>query len=79
MRGALTLGELRGRLAVLSVECEKCGRAGRYSVAGLIATHGKDTTLPDLAASMAESCEQPSTSASLNHCPVKFPDLVNLQ
>ena len=50
MRGAVTLGVLRSRLAELSVVCEKCGRSGRYGLAGLIATHGENTGLPDLAA-----------------------------
>jgi len=79
MRGAVTLGDLRGRLAMLSVECEKCGRAGRYRLAGLIAAHGEDTSLPDLASSLAKSCEQPSSSGSLSYCPIRFPDLADLR
>lgn len=79
MRGAVTLGDLRGRLAVLSVECEKCGRTGRYRLAGLIEAHGKDTSLPDLASFLAKRCEQPSSSPSLGHCPIRFPDLANLR
>ena len=79
MRGAVTLGDLRGRLAMLSVECAKCGRAGRYRLAGLIANHGEDTGLPDFASFLAKSCEQPSSAGSLSYCPIRFPDLANLR
>jgi hypothetical protein len=45
--GAITLGDLAGRLQVLRVACRKCERAGRYSVAGLIERYGADMGLPD--------------------------------
>jgi hypothetical protein len=45
--GAITLGDLAGRLEVLRVVCSKCDRAGQYSVARLIELYGADTGLPD--------------------------------
>jgi hypothetical protein len=42
-----TLGELVGKLAVLVVECPKCGRAGRYALRRLIEQHGRDGTIID--------------------------------
>ena len=79
MRGAVTLGDLRGRLAMLSVECKKCGRADRYRLTGLIATYGKCTGLPDLASALTKSCDQPLSLGSLRYCPIRFPDLANLR
>jgi hypothetical protein len=40
-RGFLTFGDIVGKLDVLRVECTKCERKGRYSVAKLIAKHGR--------------------------------------
>jgi hypothetical protein len=37
----------------LELICEKCGRRGRYTVAGLLAKHG-NAKLPELAAQIAD-------------------------
>ena len=34
--GAVTFGDLDGKLAVLEIVCEKCERLGHYNVAKLI-------------------------------------------
>ena len=34
--GSLTPADLVGKLTVLRVECEKCGRSGRYRVERLV-------------------------------------------
>jgi hypothetical protein len=39
-RSYLIFGDIEGKLDVLNVECTKCDRKGRYSVARLIA-HGR--------------------------------------
>ena len=36
-----TFGDIEGKLDVLRVECTKCERKGRYSVAKLIEEHGR--------------------------------------
>jgi hypothetical protein len=41
MRTYLTFGDLAGKLDVLRIECTRCPRKGRYSVARLIAQHGR--------------------------------------
>ena len=41
MRTYLTFGDIEGKLDVLRVECTRCPRKGRYSVARLIAQHGR--------------------------------------
>jgi hypothetical protein len=43
--GAITFGDLDGKLDVLRVACRKCDRSGQYRVAKLIERYGPD---PDL-------------------------------
>jgi len=40
--GAIIFGDLIGKLDVLRVACEKCGREGRYAVWRLIHARGRD-------------------------------------
>jgi hypothetical protein len=47
--GAIIFGDLIGKLDVLRIECAKCGRAGQYRLADLIArscSHGRTKSLP---------------------------------
>ena len=39
------------------IDCQKCGRHGRYRNATLIEKYGSDTVLPDLLALLASDCE----------------------
>jgi hypothetical protein len=45
--GAIIFSDLTGRLDVLRVACDKCGRAGRYRLSCLIDQRGLDGRLPD--------------------------------
>jgi hypothetical protein len=58
---ARTLGDLRreGREQVY-LRCEKCPRAGQYSLTGLILRLGIDQALPDLIAELSSDCPQRS-------------------
>jgi hypothetical protein len=40
-RDFLVFGDIDGKLDVLCVECTRCDRKGRYSVAKLIEKHGR--------------------------------------
>jgi hypothetical protein len=40
-RDYLTFGDVEGKLDVLRVECTRCNRKGRYSVAKLIEKYGQ--------------------------------------
>jgi hypothetical protein len=46
--GAITFSDLIGKLDVLQVACDKCGRKGRYAVARLIEQRGSDAKVLDL-------------------------------
>jgi hypothetical protein len=71
--GAVTLAELR--LRHLEVRCRRCARAGRLSVARLIAEHGPEMGLPDLRAVLAEGCAKASAPVE-ERCSVWFPQLL---
>ena len=45
MRNYLTFGDIEGKLDVLRIECTRCQRKGRYSVAKLIAKYGRRANL----------------------------------
>jgi hypothetical protein len=45
--GSHSLGEFPSD--VVRIECERCGRAGRYRIDGLIERFGADAALPDSA------------------------------
>src|SRR5207249_9320017 len=43
--GAITFGELVGKLGRLRIDCPKCGRSGQYRLAVFIAKYGRDQKL----------------------------------
>ena len=43
--GAIIFGVVAGKLDVITVECDKCGRFGRYHVNRLIEGYGLDAKL----------------------------------
>jgi hypothetical protein len=45
--GSLVFGDLIGKLDLLHVVCDKCGRQGRYKVARLIEQFGADAKMTD--------------------------------
>jgi hypothetical protein len=44
-RTYLVFGDIEGKLGVLRVECTKCERKGRYSVAKLIEKYGRKANM----------------------------------
>ena len=51
--GSLTPRDLVRKLDVLRVECEKCGRSGRYRVDRLVEQLGHDAKLTDWLATLS--------------------------
>ena len=59
----------------IEIECQECGRYGRYPKAALIKRYGEDLVLPDLLRAVSGDCEKrsaPSTQA----CGAIYPRLV---
>ena len=54
--GAIIFSDLIGKLEVLRVTCEKCGRDGRYIVARLIRNRGRDAKLIDWLDELTTEC-----------------------
>jgi hypothetical protein len=75
--GAVTLGQIAGRLDRLEIACGKCGRRGSYSVQELIDRHGLELGLPDLAATLSADCEHRGGLA-YDRCHVLFTNLTDL-
>jgi hypothetical protein len=59
------------RVPTLSIECEPCGRRGRYNVAKLIEQHG-DMRLPDLLTVLAADCPKANTASFRERCRVRY-------
>jgi hypothetical protein len=67
MRDYLTLADLRTE--TLSIECEPCGRRGRYNVEKLMEQYG-DVKLPDLRHVLA-NCPKAQSQSIHDRCRVK--------
>jgi hypothetical protein len=63
-RAFLTFGDIAGKLHILRVECTRCARKGRYSVAKLIAQHGQRGNLSNGRATARNGMPLNCTSAA---------------
>jgi hypothetical protein len=68
--GLRSLGEFP--FDVVRIDCERCGRAGRYALAGLIERFGADAAGPDVLLELA-ACERRRDFS--RPCGAKFTDL----
>jgi hypothetical protein len=63
-------------LSVVRVACEKCGRAGQYRRATLIARFGSNIPLPDLRFEIASDCPRAAEPRlGTDACGIVYPDL----
>jgi hypothetical protein len=73
-RTYLVFGDIEGKLDVLRVECTKCDRKGRYSVAKLIAKHGRKGNMMKWKEQLNGDC--PKRDARMHdRCDLICPDL----
>jgi hypothetical protein len=68
--GSRSLGEFP--FDVVRIECERCGRAGRYALARLIERFGADAAGPDVLMELA-ACERRKNFSQ--PCGARFTDL----
>jgi hypothetical protein len=71
--GAIIFCDLVGKLDVLNVECEKCGRRGRYGLSRLIARYGIDAKLFEW--SPEADCPRKVVRNEHDPCGARCPDL----
>ena len=75
MRQSVRLGDVE-HLVHLEIACRRCDRHGRMRIAKLIAEHGAEIGLPDVAVRLATGCPNARAADPAMRCFVCFPQLV---
>ena len=73
--GAITFRDLVGKIGVLKIECEKCGRRRRYRLHRLIACYGIDAKLFEWSDEIAANCPRKHSGNLYDQCGARCPDL----
>jgi hypothetical protein len=76
--GLITFGDIDGKLTMLRIECAKCGRKGRYSVARLLEQYGPDEPLETFRRPLIENCPRYLKRDYNDQCDAIFPDLIKV-
>ena len=76
--GCITFSDLLGRLKVLRVDCDRCGRHGRYLVDKLVYDHGADAKLGEWFSNLTKDCRQKNQDGVVRACDAGMPDLRGL-
>ena len=71
--GAIIFSDLIGKLDVLRVACEKCGRDGRYILARLIRNRGRDAKLIDWLDELTAECPKKIALNMNDPCGARVP------
>ena len=74
-RDFLVFGDIQGKLTMLRIECTRCERKGRYSVAKLIEKHGRRGHLTRWVSDLKGDCPKREVHALHERCDVICPDL----
>ena len=77
-RDYVVFGDIEGQLDTLIVECMRCNRAGRYSVAKLIAKHGRKGKLTVWLHDLKGDCPKRDAPGYQDRCDVLAPDLAKV-
>jgi hypothetical protein len=72
---AITFGDLIGKLDSVRVTCNRCGRDGRYKLAGLIQERGRDGKIVDWLDAVTAHCPIKKAQNWNDQCAVRCPDL----
>jgi hypothetical protein len=76
--GAIIFSDLIGKLDLLRVRCEKCGRDGRYGLPRLIDQRGRDAKVIDWLDELTADCLKKSAHNMSDQCGAKIPDLAKV-
>jgi hypothetical protein len=76
--GAIIFGDLAGKLDVLNVACDKCGRAGRYPLQRLIADRGRNGHVIDWLDEITADCPKKQAHNMNDPCGARCSDLPRL-
>jgi hypothetical protein len=72
--GAITFRDVAGKLTVLRITCDKCGRSGQYRVDRLIMRYGIDAKLFD-SDEITADCPRKQARNLNDQCGARCPDL----
>ncbi len=73
--GAITFADLIGKLDMLRVACDKCGRDGCYGLNRLIERRGRDAKLIDWLDEITADCTKKCAGNMNDPCGAKCPQL----
>ena len=68
MRTEITLGQVAEHLEMIEIECGKCDRYDRLSVARLIEEYGAKQAMPGLLSTLAADCPRQQAHSIYNRC-----------
>ena len=74
-RTYLVFSDIEGKLEMLRVECTRCPRKGRYSVAKLIAHHGRRGNMTKWMSDLKGDCPKRDATQPHDRCDLLCPDL----
>jgi hypothetical protein len=72
----MTPRDLIGQLYVVRIECDKCDRRGRYSLASVVEQIGIDGKLTDWLQQLTWDCLSKRLPGLSDPCGVRMPDLL---
>ena len=75
MKGAITIGQVAQRTAMLDVACRRCTRRGRVSMARLMREHGGDAALWEAFIGVNDDCPNKDNVAAGKACSIYWPQL----
>jgi hypothetical protein len=73
MHNYLTFGDIEGKLDILRVECTRCSRKGRYSVAKLIEKYGRRGNMMKWGEQLNGDCPKRDAHALHGRCDLICP------
>jgi hypothetical protein len=73
--GAITFRDIVGKLHVLRITCDKCGRSGQYRVDRLVLRYGIDEKLFAWSEEITADCPRKQAKNLNDQCGARCPDL----
>jgi hypothetical protein len=77
-RGFITFGDIAGKLTMLRLTCDRCGRAGQYRVDRLIRERGRDASLMEWKAERTADCPHGKSGDIDDQCRAVMPDIAKV-
>jgi hypothetical protein len=73
-KGAITLGDLEGKLAAMELRCAHCRRFGCYHTAKLIERFGRNESVLNVSAELAAACPKQRRFDVRDLCQARWSD-----